>query len=77
LLSSLCGTPNYIAPEILNKSGHSFEVDIWALGVIVYSLIIGKPPFETADVKTTYDRIAHVQYTFPVHLQIPTLTHAL
>ena len=40
-----CGTPNYIAPEILAETGHSFEVDIWALGVMVYTLLIGKPAF--------------------------------
>merc|ERR1712032_314133 len=55
---TICGTPNYIAPEVLEgKSGHSYEVDIWSLGVILYTLIIGKPPFETTDVKATYTRI--------------------
>lgn len=45
---TICGTPNYIAPEVLEgKAGHSYEVDIWSLGVIIYTLIIGKPPFET------------------------------
>ena len=49
---TICGTPNYIAPEVLEgKTGHSYEVDIWSLGVIIYTLIIGKPPFETTDVK--------------------------
>ena len=63
---TVCGTPNYIAPEILDgKSGHSYEVDIWSLGVIVYTLIIGKPPFETHDVKTTYKRIKMNNYSFP------------
>ena len=37
--------------------GHSFEVDIWAIGVILYSLLIGKPPFETKTVEETYGRI--------------------
>ena len=50
---TVCGTPNYIAPEVLYGSGHSYEVDIWAVGVIIYTLLIGKPPFETRDVKTT------------------------
>ena len=55
---TVCGTPNYIAPEVLDgKSGHSYEVDIWSLGVIIYTLIIGKPPFETSDVKDTYELI--------------------
>jgi polo-like kinase 1 len=63
---TVCGTPNYIAPEILDgKTGHSYEVDIWSLGVICYTLIIGKPPFETQDVKTTYKKIKMNNYTFP------------
>jgi polo-like kinase 1 len=67
----VCGTPNYIAPEVLDgKSGHSYEVDIWSLGVIIYTLIIGKPPFETSDVKATYQRIKSNSYTFPEHVPI-------
>jgi len=55
---TICGTPNYIAPEILDgKIGHSYEVDTWSLGVVIYTLIIGKPPFETPDVKSTYKKI--------------------
>jgi len=68
---TICGTPNYIAPEILEaKQGHSYEVDIWSLGVILYTMLIGKPPFETADVKTTYRRIRMNAYTFPDHVHI-------
>jgi len=63
---SLCGTPNYIAPEILEgKSGHSFEVDIWSIGVCIYILLIGKPPFETNNRKETYKRIRERNFTFP------------
>ena len=63
---TVCGTPNYIAPEILEgKNGHSYEVDIWSFGVIMYTLIIGKPPFETNNVKETYKRIKNKDYTFP------------
>jgi polo-like kinase 1 len=47
-----------MAPEILDSNvGHSFEVDIWAVGVIMFAMIIGKPPFETPEVKSTYKRI--------------------
>ena len=69
---TVCGTPNYIAPEILeNKhSGHSFEVDYWAIGVIVYTLLIGKPPFETDDVKETYKKITADNYEFPSNVFI-------
>ena len=68
---TICGTPNYIAPEVLEgKQGHSYEVDIWSLGVIIYTLIIGKPPFETSDVKTTYKRIRMNAYNFPENVPI-------
>lgn len=43
---TICGTPNYIAPEILEENGHSYEVDIWSIGVIMFTLLFGKPPFE-------------------------------
>jgi polo-like kinase 1 len=68
---TICGTPNYIAPEILDgKVGHSYEVDIWSLGVIIYTLLVGKPPFETADVKTTYKKIKMNSYAFPEHVPL-------
>ena len=53
---TICGTPNYIAPEILfdTQNGHSFEVDIWSLGVVMYTMLVGKPPFQTKDIKTIY-----------------------
>jgi polo-like kinase 1 len=68
---TICGTPNYIAPEILDgKIGHSYEVDVWSLGVICYTLLVGKPPFETPDVKTTYKKIRMNSYSFPDHVPL-------
>jgi len=75
---TICGTPNYIAPEILDgKSGHSYEVDVWSTGVIIYTLLIGKPPFETPDVKTTYKKIRLNSYSFPEHVPISDAARAL
>ena len=68
---TICGTPNYIAPEVLSsRVGHSYEVDVWSIGVILYTLLIGRPPFETSNVKSTYKWIKMNQYSFPDHVQI-------
>ena len=68
---TVCGTPNYIAPEILEKkNGHSYEVDIWSLGVVMYTMLFGRPPFETADVKLTYKRIKMNSYIFPEKIKV-------
>uniref|UniRef100_A0A0N5A7B3 Serine/threonine-protein kinase PLK n=1 Tax=Parastrongyloides trichosuri TaxID=131310 RepID=A0A0N5A7B3_PARTI len=62
---TLCGTPNYIAPEMLNKIGHSFEVDIWAIGCILYTLLVGKPPFDAVTINDTYNKIKSNNYSVP------------
>lgn len=68
---TVCGTPNYLAPEVLvSKQGHSYEVDIWSLGVVLYALLVGKPPFETPEVKMTYEKIKKGVYSFPEHIKI-------
>eukprot|EP01084_Bolivina_argentea_P101898 182624_1 len=69
--TTICGTPNYTAPEILNQrksgEGHSYEVDVWAIGVIMFTLLSGKPPFETKNIKETYRRIKKIKYEFPIN----------
>ena len=59
-----------MAPEVLLGQSYDHRADIWSLGVIIYTLIIGKPPFETTDVKATYTRIKRNQYSFPDHVPI-------
>ncbi|KAI8826664.1 kinase-like domain-containing protein [Fimicolochytrium jonesii] len=69
---TICGTPNYIAPEVLfdTQAGHSYEVDIWSLGVVMFTFIVGRPPFQTKDVKAIYKKIRENQYEFPAQLKI-------
>jgi len=68
----MCGTPNYIAPEVLtSKNGHSFEVDIWSIGVIMYTLLVGKPPFQTNDVEETYQFVPPSFFLLFPSLSVP------
>jgi polo-like kinase 1 len=63
---SICGTPNYLSPEMVNPGfGHSYPVDVWAIGVIAYCLLVGRPPFETRSIFDTYKRIRDLHYYLP------------
>ncbi|XP_076828935.1 serine/threonine-protein kinase PLK3 [Brachyhypopomus gauderio] len=65
---TICGTPNYLSPEVLNRQGHGTESDVWSLGCVMYTLLCGNPPFETLDLKETYKCIKEVKYTLPPSL---------
>ena len=66
---TVCGTPNYIAPEVLDGE-HSYEVDVWAIGIIIYTLLIGKPPFEARDLNSTYKNIREINFKWPEHCKV-------
>lgn len=69
---SICGTPNYLSPELLQKvnKGHSYEVDIWAIGVSAFAMLTGHPPFEGGRKQITYENIKNCQYRFPSYINI-------
>lgn len=75
--NTICGTPNYIAPEVLRKKGHSYEVDIWALGIVAYTLLVGKAPFETTEVETTYRRIKMNAFSYPDNVALSDISKDL
>ena len=59
---SLVGTPNYVAPEIIMSQRHSYAVDYWSLGAVVYELLMGEPPFAADTEKETHMRIMRGLY---------------
>ncbi|XP_077498664.1 serine/threonine-protein kinase PLK1-like [Amblyomma americanum] len=57
LKRSICGTTNYMAPEMLTQKGYSYAADIWAVGCIMYKLLVGRPPFDSPSNADTVFRI--------------------
>lgn len=67
---SFCGSPEYMAPEMLRKEGHSLGVDHYCLGVLLFELVTGLPPFYSKDIDKIYHAILNEPLSFPKELDL-------
>ena len=65
VMRTACGTPGYVAPEVLYGTGYGPKVDVWSLGIILYILLCGFPPFYDEDNRALFETIKTGSYEYP------------
>lgn len=67
---TMCGTPNYISPEVAMRTAHGQPADVWGLGIMMYTLLVGRPPFDTDGVASTLKKVVSSELMIPINMSI-------
>ena|ERR1700753_2383369 len=65
---TMCGTLDYLPPEMVEGHSYDMSVDQWCLGILCYEFLVGSPPFEAADTEKTYEKIKNLKVDYPKHV---------
>ena len=68
--TTVCGTPIYLAPEMINNTGHDEKVDIWCIGVLLFELMTGQQPWQGSDVQTVKYNISRLKINWPKQMDM-------
>ncbi|KAI8841753.1 kinase-like domain-containing protein [Chytridium lagenaria] len=65
---TMCGTPNYISPEVIMRHSYGPATDVWSLGCMFYTVLIGRPPFDSNVVKSTLNKVLSADFELPDYI---------
>ncbi|PAV67401.1 hypothetical protein WR25_03132, partial [Diploscapter pachys] len=71
--STFCGTPEFLAPEVLTESSYTRSIDWWGLGVLIFEMLVGEPPFSGDDEEEIFDSIVNDEVRYPRFLSIESI----